>query len=196
VAASPTITAIQSFWRWRDRSMSVASATQRGLKSMNSSRPTVRSARRIGVDHEDADSLMGFLPEAFQDRHDFLDVGQLADEVVGTGAQRVFAVLGVVEVAGDHDVRRVVLGLDQAGGLQAAHFRHGQIHQHHLRAQRLGAFDRFQAIAGAADDLEPVDLAEVAHGRVDETFVVVDQQDGELVHGQHPVIRHGREPAG
>ncbi len=66
------------------------------------------------------------------------------------------------------------------------HFRHGQIHQHHLRAQRFRALDRFQAVAGAADDLQPVDLAEMAHRRVDEALVVIDQQDRELVHVQHP----------
>ncbi len=45
----PTITAIQSFWRWRPRSKSAASETQRGLKSMNSSRATVRSARTASL---------------------------------------------------------------------------------------------------------------------------------------------------
>nr|WP_258291218.1 hypothetical protein [Stenotrophomonas maltophilia] len=60
-----------------------------------------------------------FLPGAVRDRHASLEVGQLADEIVGAGTQRVVAVLGVVEVAGDHDVRCVVLRFDQAGGLQA-----------------------------------------------------------------------------
>src|SRR5690606_21920963 len=92
-------------------------------------------------------------------------------------------VLDVVEVAGDHDVGRVVLGLDQPGGLQPAHFRHRQIHQHHLRAQRFGTLDGFEPVGGTADDLYPLHLAEVAHRGVDETFMVVDQQHGELAHG-------------
>jgi len=86
-------------------------------------------------------------------------------------------------VAGNDDVGRIVLGFDQAGGLQPAHFRHGQVHQHHLRAQGFRARDGLHAVGGTADDLQPVDLAEVAHGGVDEALVVIDQQDGELVHG-------------
>src|SRR5690606_41420462 len=84
----PTTSAIQSLTRWRAVSMSPTSVTQRGLRSMNSSRATVRSARTPSLSiTRMRDSLMAlFLAHAFQDRHDLLDVGQLADEVVGAGA--------------------------------------------------------------------------------------------------------------
>src|SRR5690606_17724057 len=108
-------TASQSCGRWRRTSTSPAPAIQRGVRSMNSSRPARRSARVASVSMTRMrDSLMAAVFELLEDGQDFLDVGELADEIVGAGAHRVFAVLGVVEVAGDHHEGRGVLGLDQA----------------------------------------------------------------------------------
>src|SRR5690606_2468715 len=98
------------------------------------------------------------------------------------GAQRVLAVLAVVEVAGDDDVGRVVLGLDQARGLQPAHLGHGQVHQHHVRAQHLALGDGLHAVAGGAGHGQPRQPAQVAHGRGNEAGVVVDQQHRNLSH--------------
>src|SRR5690606_28598507 len=108
-----------------------------------------------------------------------------ADEGIGAGAQRVLAMLAVVEMTGDDDVGRVVLGLDQARGLQPAHLGHGQVHQHHVRAQHLALGDGLDAIAGGAGDGQPGQAAQVAHGRGDEAGMVVDQQYGNLAHHTH-----------
>src|SRR5690606_38004097 len=98
------------------------------------------------------------------------------------GAHGVLAVLAVVEVAGDDDVGRVVLGLDQARGLQPAHLGHGQVHQHHVRAQYLALGDGLDPVAGGAGHGQPGQPAQVAHGRGDEAGMVVDQQDRDLAH--------------
>src|SRR5690606_9079460 len=129
--------------------------------------------------------FMAFAPargQGLEQGQYFVDVGQLADEGVGTGAHGVLAVLAVVEVAGDDDVGVVVLGLDQAGGLQAAHLGHGQVHQHHVRAQHLALGDGLHAVSRGAGHGQPGQAAQVAQGGGDEAGMVVDQQHGNLAH--------------
>ena len=72
--------------------------------------------------------------------------------------------------------------LDLAGGLDAVHLGHRDVHQDHVGLQLLGQPDGLVAVAGLADDVESL----VGH-RAAQTFA-----QHPMVVGQHQSDRHGR----
>ena len=88
---------------------------------------------------------------------------------VGPGAQ-LQALLDVAlrtQRTQDHHARSGILRQDPAQGLLAVALGHHQVHQHHVRLQRLVLADRLMAVAGLAHHVEAaiVELAGRQHAQ-------------------------------
>ena len=64
-----------------------------------------------------------------------------------------------------------------AGGLDAVHLRHPDVHQHHVGLQLVAHRDRLEAVAGDTDDLHPVLRVDDRPDALAEELLVVDQHD-------------------
>ena len=80
--------------------------------------------------------------------HQLLGRGVLEQEPAGPGPERLEDVVVALEGGEDHDpAGDVGLPDDAAGGLQAVHPRHLDVHEHHVRSQLPGGDDGLLAVA-------------------------------------------------
>ena len=86
---------------------------------------------------------------------ELLRAGVLQQEAAGPCLQGVEEVVVAVEGGHDDDVPQV-LGDEVAGGLDAVHPRHLDVHQHDVGAGRPRLLDRLEPVGGLADDLDVV----------------------------------------
>ena len=107
---------------------------------------------------------------------ELLRTGVLQQEAARAGLEGVEEVVVAVEGRHDDDVPEVV-GDEVAGGLDAVHPRHLDVHQHDVGAGRAGPFDRLEAVGGLADDLDVVLDREDHREARPHHGVVVDEQD-------------------
>src|SRR6185437_10103503 len=122
-------------------------------------------------------------------------LGVLDQEAAGPGTDRLVDVLvGLEGGQDDHlDPGQVVVGGDAAGGLQAVHPGHPDIHQHHVGALAEGQVDRLGPVGGLADDLEVVGgVNEHVESGADQRLVV-GEQDAD--HGRVPSWAAAAGPA-
>ena len=109
--------------------------------------------------------------------------GLLEEKSHRPGVDRVFHV-GVVVVGGKHQHLGPGLGLeDLAGGLEAVEPGHGDVHQHHVRAEFLRHGDRLPPVLRLAHDLQ-VGIESQHHAEsLADDHVVLCQQHGDGIHG-------------
>ncbi len=88
----------------------------------------------------------------------------LGDEPVGAHRLGRGAILGVIVQGEDDDARRLWQRLDLPRRLQAVHAGHRQVHQHQVRAQPSGLFQRLVARKRAPGDLDVGLLRQEARG--------------------------------
>ncbi len=89
--------------------------------------------------------------------------------------------------AGEHQDPDLGMGRrDPAGGLDAVHLGHHQVHEHHVRLQRTGLLHRFQAILGLSHDLD-VPFGGQQHGQslAHDVMVIGDQDPDRFLRSWH-----------
>ena len=79
-------------------------------------------------------------------------------------------------VRGDEDQLRPRLDVDVGGGPQAGAARHLDVHDHEIGTQFADPVERHIAVGRAADQLDPLDIAEEAGQAVQCKGLVVHQQ--------------------
>ena len=86
---------------------------------------------------------------------ELLRAGVLQQEAARPGVERVEQVVVAVEGRHDHHVSEV-LGDEVAGGLDAVHPRHLDVHQDDVGARRAGLLDGLEAVGRLGHDLDVV----------------------------------------
>ena len=109
----------------------------------------------------------------------------LCDEPDGTAVVEALADLIGAPARDQHDRRpRGGGGRDPLGHFVAAHVGEADVEQHHLGRQAGDGEERVGAVGGLADDVELVELEQLARRRP-ETGVVVDDHEGAHVRSSH-----------
>jgi hypothetical protein len=119
-------------------------------------------------------------------------IHRLHQVVDGVDLERLDGVL--VEGGHEDDVRRGLVLHHAARHLEAVEPRHLDVEEHDVRLQPFDGRQRFDAVAGLADDFDAADLAEQVAELVARQLFVVDEH-GAQVHG-HAVTRSGSARSG
>lgn len=80
--------------------------------------------------------------------------GLLGQEARGGGHPRDLFGFSIVADGHAEDQRPDIGPVDHARGIDAVHARHTHIHDNHIRRQAVRQFDRFDAVAGFAEDAD------------------------------------------
>ena len=118
--------------------------------------------------------------------------GAVLHEIAGRPGPDGLAQHGLVAVHGeDDDAGAGGLLADAARGLDAAHHRHGHVHEHDVGPVGDREVDRLPAVAGLADDAEAL-LLQRATQALAQHAVVVGQQQAHVVGLDHAVSSRQR----
>ncbi|GGT81445.1 hypothetical protein GCM10010244_02090 [Streptomyces coeruleorubidus] len=114
----------------------------------------------------------------------------LEEEAAGPGGQCRVDVPVEVEGGQDDDAGGVGgAGEDAAGGLQAVHLGHPDVHQHDVGTCAAGRFDRFGSVGRLGDDVDAVGAEDQSESGADQGLVVGEEHTQRLGHGVSKGIR-------